>query len=53
LSEINEYKDALLTNNSKKHVHRIIEYQNAMAKYYNLQEEIKKLKTLAQIIALQ
>jgi hypothetical protein len=38
---------------SKKYISKIIEYQNAMAKYFNLQEEIKKLKNLAQSTVLQ
>ncbi len=53
ISSINEYKEGLLTTHSKKYICKIMEYQTAMAKYYSLQEEVKKLKNLAQSIVLQ
>lgn len=42
-----------MLDKSKKYIHKIIDYQTAMAKYYQLQEEIKKLKNLAQAVILQ
>lgn len=54
MSCINEYKEGLVMgSNWKKYIHKIIDYQTAMSKYYQLQEEIKKLKNIAQTVILQ
>lgn len=54
ISSINDYKDGLfIAGGSKKYVCKMVEYQTAMAKYFGLQEEIKKMKNLAQSIVLQ
>lgn len=53
MTSISEYKEGLVLEKSKKYIHKIIDYQTAMAKYYQLQEEIKKLKNSVQAVVLQ